>query len=202
MSLRLEFHPAVGAELAHSHDWYERRQPGLGGEFLDELHRVLEQIAANPACYGFVQDGIRVGLLTRFPFAVFYRLLPDRIRVLAIFHTARDSSGWQSRTSPLGPLRRPGNRRVGNHGLRRDFALAVTRLTSAAIIRRQPMSQQWTCPPPVGRSKKTHLASPPGVNMCLSSPPSRSTGAVARWGKIANAGTATGTEPAGRHALH
>ncbi|MFN8854743.1 MAG: type II toxin-antitoxin system RelE/ParE family toxin [Planctomycetaceae bacterium] len=88
----------MGAELAHSHDWYERRQPGLGGEFLDELHRVLEQIAANPACYGFVQDGIRVGLLTRFPFAVFYRLLPDRIRVLAIFHTARDSSGWQSRT--------------------------------------------------------------------------------------------------------
>jgi hypothetical protein len=35
--------------------------------------------------------------LNRFPYAVYYRELPDRIRVLAVSRTSRDPSGWQSR---------------------------------------------------------------------------------------------------------
>ena len=97
MSLPLHFHPAVRDEIDDAHDWYEQRQPGLGRAFLDEVERVLAVIAANPAQYGFAADDIREGLLTRFPYAVYYRELPDRIRVLAVYHTARNPSGWQSR---------------------------------------------------------------------------------------------------------
>lgn len=97
MSLPLEFHPAVRGEIDDAHDWYEQRRPGLGRDFLDEIERVLAEITANPARYGFVDAGIREGLLNRFPYAIYYRVLADRIRVLAVYHTSRDPLGWQSR---------------------------------------------------------------------------------------------------------
>ena len=97
MSLPLDFHPAVRDEIDEAHDWYEQRKLGLGADFLDEVQRVLGEITANPARYGFAQDDIREGLLNRFPYAIYYRVLADRIRVLAVFHTARDPSRWQSR---------------------------------------------------------------------------------------------------------
>jgi plasmid stabilization system protein ParE len=97
LSLPLEFHRSVRDEINDAHDWYEHHQAGLGREFLDELEQVLAGIAANPARYGFAEDDIREGLLQRFPYAVYYRELPDRVRVLAVFHTSRDPSTWQSR---------------------------------------------------------------------------------------------------------
>jgi toxin ParE1/3/4 len=97
MSLPLDFHPAVRDEIIDAYDWYEQRRPGLGRDFLDEVERVLAEITANPSRFGFADADIREGLLTRFPYAIYYRVLADHIRVLAVFHTSRDPSGWQSR---------------------------------------------------------------------------------------------------------
>jgi plasmid stabilization system protein ParE len=93
----LDFHPAVRDEIDDAYNWYEQRQPGLGRDFLNEVERVLAEMTANPARYGFAHVDIREGLLTRFPYAVYYRVLADRIRVLAVYHTSRDPSGWQAR---------------------------------------------------------------------------------------------------------
>jgi toxin ParE1/3/4 len=84
VSLPLEFHPAVRDEIDDAHDWYEQRQAGLGSDFLDEVQRVLAEITANPARYGFADANVREGLLSRFRYAVYYRVLTDRIRVLAV----------------------------------------------------------------------------------------------------------------------
>lgn len=97
MSLPLDFHPGVRDEIDDAHDWYEQRKSGLGGDFLDEVQRVLGEITANPARYGYAHGDVRVGLLNRFPYAIYYRVLAYRIRVLAVYHTARDASGWRSR---------------------------------------------------------------------------------------------------------
>lgn len=96
MSLPLDFHPAVRDEIDDAHDWYEQRRPRLGSDFLDEVQRVLAEIVTNPARYGLADADIREGPLTRFPYAVYYRVLADRIRVLAVYHTSRDPAGWQS----------------------------------------------------------------------------------------------------------
>jgi toxin ParE1/3/4 len=61
------------------------------------LRESLPKITANPARYGFANADIREGVLTRFPYAIYYRVLADRIRVLAVYHTSRDPSRWQSR---------------------------------------------------------------------------------------------------------
>ena len=98
MSQPPDFHPAVRDEIDSAHDWYEQRQPGLGRDFLDEVERVLAEITANPARYGFADADIREGPLHRFPYAVYYRVLPDRIRILAVYHLSRNPTRWQSRT--------------------------------------------------------------------------------------------------------
>jgi plasmid stabilization system protein ParE len=97
VTLPLNFHPAVRGEVDDGYRWYEQRRVGLGQDFLNEVDRVVAEIAANPARYGFADRDIREGLLNRFPFAVYYRVLPNRIRVLAVYHTARDPFGWRSR---------------------------------------------------------------------------------------------------------
>jgi plasmid stabilization system protein ParE len=98
VSLPLDFHPAVRDEIEDAQRWYEQRQPGLGRDFLDEVERVLTAITANPARFGFSDGDIREGLLTRFPFAIYYRVLSNRIRVLALYHTSRNPLGWKSRS--------------------------------------------------------------------------------------------------------
>jgi plasmid stabilization system protein ParE len=97
VTLPVDFHPAVRDDIDGAHTWYEERQPGLGSAFLDEVEDVLGEITANPARFGFADKDVREGLLNRFPFAVYYRVLPTRIRVIAVYHTSRDPLGWQSR---------------------------------------------------------------------------------------------------------
>lgn len=97
MSRPLDFHPAVRDEIDNAHDWYEQRRPGLGSDFLNELQGVLAKITANPARHGFADVDIREGPLPRFPYAVYYRVLADRIRILAVYHTSRDPSKWRLR---------------------------------------------------------------------------------------------------------
>ena len=84
-------------EIDDAYRWYERRRPGLGGDFLDEVQRTLGAITSNPSRYGFADGDIREGPLSRFPYAVYYRVLADRIRVLGVYHLSRDPSGWRSR---------------------------------------------------------------------------------------------------------
>ena len=97
MSLPVEFHPAVRGELDTAHAWYESKRAGLGDDFLDAVGRLVAEVAANPARFGFARRDIREGLLNQFPYAVYYRELPDRLRVVAVHHTARDPAAWQSR---------------------------------------------------------------------------------------------------------
>jgi len=91
------FHPTVHREVADGYDWYEGRQAGLGTDFLDALETVYGAIHANPARYPVVHADIREALLTRFPYAVYYRVVPSGVRILSVFHTVRNPSTWQRR---------------------------------------------------------------------------------------------------------
>jgi len=98
MRHRLDLHPAVRDEMGEAYVWYERRSSGLGGTFLDEVNRVLNEILGNPARYGFAAEDIREAQMNRFPYAIYYRESGNRIRILSVFHAARDPAKWQSRS--------------------------------------------------------------------------------------------------------
>ena len=48
MNWRVQFRPKVEQELAEAAAWYERRQPGLGMEFIEEVIQVWDALAENP----------------------------------------------------------------------------------------------------------------------------------------------------------
>ena len=97
MSLPLTLHRSVQPEIDEAARWYEDQRAGLGREFLESIDRTMCDITANPARFGFARADIREGAVQRFPYAVYYRVLPDRIRVLAVQHTARDPASWTTR---------------------------------------------------------------------------------------------------------
>ncbi len=90
--------PAAAADIEEAFLWYERRQTGLGEEFLRALQSALENIAAHPARYPVVHRETRRALLRRFPYGIFYRVYDELIVVVACMHGRRDPRRWRSLT--------------------------------------------------------------------------------------------------------
>lgn len=97
MSPPLIITPEAEADLAEARAWYEGKRESLGEEFLLCVEAGLEQIRRAPQAAAEVQPGVRRVVVRRFPYGIFYRVDPDRIAVLAVYHTSRDPRGWQGR---------------------------------------------------------------------------------------------------------
>jgi toxin ParE1/3/4 len=55
--MKLEYHPAVEAELREIQGYYEDRTPGLGTQFIDEFERQVLALAATPERWMTVNGG-------------------------------------------------------------------------------------------------------------------------------------------------
>jgi len=94
---RLVLRPQAEAELLGARDWYEDHRPGLGAAFATEVDRALGGIIRSPLAYSRVQGEIRRALVRRFPYAIYFRAMPDEIVVLAVIHGRRHPRRWQAR---------------------------------------------------------------------------------------------------------
>ena len=90
--------PEAEEDLDDAALWYEGHRRGLGGEFLDEVQRVIGLIEENPQSYPLVHEEIYRALLRRFPFGIFYLVDGETAVVLAIIHASRDPNSWKTRT--------------------------------------------------------------------------------------------------------
>jgi plasmid stabilization system protein ParE len=97
MSLPLVFRTIAQTEFDDAAAWYERQRPGLGGDFVAEIQKVLDTIANDPERYALAAGDVREALVSRFPYCVYYRVKQDHVVVIAVFHTSRDPSVWQGR---------------------------------------------------------------------------------------------------------
>jgi plasmid stabilization system protein ParE len=98
MSLAVSFLRAASVELVEASAWYEGKQQGLAFEFMAEIERCVAQAAANPLQFAVARADIRRVVARRFPYCVYFRAEPQRIVVLAVFHSSRDPSIWQDRS--------------------------------------------------------------------------------------------------------
>ncbi len=87
--MNLSYHKAVQQEVEQACQWYDERKDRLGDEFFEEVERVLGLIAANPQAFPLAPLGRRKARLKRFPYAICYRILADRVRVLSVRHDKR-----------------------------------------------------------------------------------------------------------------
>lgn len=97
MTPRLVLRPQAEAELLEARDWYEDQRPGLGSAFAADVDGALGGIIRAPLAYPRVQEEIRRALVRRFPYAIYFRAMPDEIVVLAVLHGRRHPRRWQSR---------------------------------------------------------------------------------------------------------
>ena len=91
------FRPAAAADVEDAFLWYESQRSGLGDEFLDELSLVLCAIAEHPFRFPVLHRDTRRALLHRFPYALFYRVLDERIIIVACMHGKRNPAHWRIR---------------------------------------------------------------------------------------------------------
>ena len=91
------FRPQADAEALQAQRWYEERTPGLGVDFAAAVTDAVARIVENPLAYARVRGEVRRAILQRFPFGVYFRVLPDEIIILAVSHGHRHPRSWQLR---------------------------------------------------------------------------------------------------------
>lgn len=89
---------AACADLVAAHDWYEQRSPGLGKDFVRRVDAAFAGIADHPELFPPVHRGLRRVLVRRFPYAIFYRIDAQTVRVIAVLHTAMNFHRLEDRS--------------------------------------------------------------------------------------------------------
>jgi toxin ParE1/3/4 len=99
MNLPVILSPAADREFEEAAAWYEQ-QAGLGEKFIERVQESLDRIGQLPELHAIIYQDVRRVRVPGFPYNVLYRMLADRIEVIAVFHTSRDPKIWKSRASP------------------------------------------------------------------------------------------------------
>ncbi len=95
--MRLTYHPEAEAELVEAAEFYEAKSPELGERFLNEFDAAVAEIQASPGLWPIVEGDLRCHTMRRFPFGIYYRVLPDELRVLVVKHHRRHPDFWRHR---------------------------------------------------------------------------------------------------------
>src|ERR1700692_1695137 len=91
--LRVRVRLEAYADIDQAFDYYvERTDDRVITNFLSYLDEAFERISAFPQSCPAHRYGIRRLLLGRFPYWVYYRVVPDEVEVIAVLHTKRDST--------------------------------------------------------------------------------------------------------------
>jgi len=94
MALPAVYRRKLGRDLAAGFAYYEGKTEGLGGKFLAAVDSAFDAIERYPEMFARVHGEVRRAILSRFPYAVFYRVEPKRVVVIAVLHTTREPRLW------------------------------------------------------------------------------------------------------------
>lgn len=95
--LILDYHPEASLELIEAARFYEERGAGLGHRFLDAMDTSLDMLRQSPLLGCSDECGRRKWLIRGFPYMIIYRLEGVFLHILAIAHTSRRPSYWETR---------------------------------------------------------------------------------------------------------
>ena len=95
--MNLRFLAVAQQELDEAYNWYEMQSAGLGRQLISEVLVAAKRISRFPeSCHEIATD-IRRCLVSRFPYALIYRIDGNELFVLAVMHQHRKPSYWQER---------------------------------------------------------------------------------------------------------
>ena len=91
-------HSAARAELDDAMEFYENRAQGLGLDLQARIEHAVAEIRRTPETWPVHKGGgFRKYFTERFPFTVFYMILPECIWIVAIAHGRRRPDYWSKR---------------------------------------------------------------------------------------------------------
>ncbi len=91
MRLRCVIAAEAQNELAEAMQWYDRQSPGVSSRLWLEFEGLARRLAAMPQVYSsFGERGVRKARLRIFPYAVYYRVAGEELRILGVIHQARN----------------------------------------------------------------------------------------------------------------
>lgn len=90
MSYRLIIIPQAEEDIKQAAFWYQTEKEGLGSDFLAILSHQLQLIEKHPYQYAIRYKDLRAALLSKFPYLIYFRIVEQTIRVLAVLHTKRN----------------------------------------------------------------------------------------------------------------
>jgi toxin ParE1/3/4 len=93
----VEFHPVAADEAEAAERWYRERNETASARFRRELDRAVDLISQRPEAGSPYLTSTRRFLLRRFPFFVVYRLLDERVEIVAVAHARRRPGYWRER---------------------------------------------------------------------------------------------------------
>ena len=95
MTFEVSFRPQAQQELQQAKEWYEAQRSGLGADFEREVGRVVALLAGSPLLFPRVHGETRRAMVRRFPYGLFFRILPTEVVVLSCYHLQRRPRRWR-----------------------------------------------------------------------------------------------------------
>lgn len=90
MRLKVIVEPGAKEDIIRIKKWYNTQRPGLGNEFTSELDGSINLINKNPLHFQVRFKELRVIILNKFPYLVYYLYENDIIHIIAVLAAKQD----------------------------------------------------------------------------------------------------------------
>lgn len=97
MAFEIETHPEAAEELREALAWYADRSARAPTRLLREYDEHVAIIRSNPDGIRLIYRQYRRLNLSRFPYAIIFRLRQRSIFIIAVMHERRHPDYWKSR---------------------------------------------------------------------------------------------------------
>ncbi|MEO5572203.1 MAG: type II toxin-antitoxin system RelE/ParE family toxin [Bacteroidia bacterium] len=97
MNFELLISEEAALDIEDAFRWYQMQRDGLGKDFELCLEAGLNRILRNPKHFQKKYKIVRVHFIERFPYGIHYLTEERLIKVVGVFHTARNPKSWDER---------------------------------------------------------------------------------------------------------
>jgi toxin ParE1/3/4 len=77
------------SDVLQAFEWYSGKQAELGAAFRDALDATVARVLRHPFANAAGERGLRRALVSRFPYAVYFRAYPEAIVIVGVLHGRR-----------------------------------------------------------------------------------------------------------------
>jgi toxin ParE1/3/4 len=97
MTLPFSVHDDAELELNEAADFYDIKNPGLGGALIDEFEQAVATIRQHPEAAPMILEKVRRWGMLRFPYSLVYSVHEHELRIVAVAHQKRRPYYWRGR---------------------------------------------------------------------------------------------------------